>query len=388
MKRKSTPFNISHSAFDIPHSKDIIDNFENNIFSVLKTYPRETCFLAAVSGGADSMAMLAALYSAESALFENSNFNFKFSAVHVEHGIRPAEESRGDADFVRDFCREKKIECIVKHIPPGRVAALSQRKGCGVEAAARFFRHKILCKTAAALGENTVILLAHTKDDLLETALMRALRGAGPSGLAGMRITNEECKANGKRGICILRPLITMSRFDVIDYLMAKGVAWREDSTNKSDVFLRNKIRHKLVPLLNEYFPAWKKGVSSMAETQSLAADFLVSEADLRVQWKKEDQPDVNYFSLSINEKIFFNQPQIIREEAVFAGINKLSSSQNKIPKKSIKRSVVRQFCAGDINSANLGVVRLERKNEKIFIVKNRVEYFEKGISKLIQNID
>ena len=392
MKRKSTPFNISHSTLDIPHSspdsQDIISNFENNLFSVLKTYPRGTGFLAAVSGGADSMAMLASLYS----LSKQPDFCFKIAAAHVEHGIRPAEESLADADFVSDFCKANGIERHIKHIPQGKAAAYARRKGCGIEAAARFFRHRALFKTAAALGENTVILFAHTKDDLLETALMRILRGSGPSGLAGMRITNEELRINIKR---ICRPILAMSRNDVISYLKAKEIVWREDSTNTDEKFLRNRIRRRLAPLLNEFFPAWKKGIASLAETQSLAADFIVSEASSRIEWKKMNNEELSvsfstpYFLIT-NEINFFNQPQIIREEAVFTGINKLFSSKNNIPKKTLKRSVIRRFCAGEITSADLGSVKLSRGNEEVCVTRAGEEFFEQGISRLIscRNVD
>ena len=113
-------------------------------------------FLAAVSGGADSMAMLAALC----AVTQKENI----FCLHVDHGLRPAEESSGDAEFVRDFCREAGINCDVVSIPPGKIALFARRRGIGIEAAARFFRRRALFRQAARLGENVVILTAHTKD--------------------------------------------------------------------------------------------------------------------------------------------------------------------------------------------------------------------------------
>jgi len=356
--------------------------FDDKILSVLKEYPQGTAFLAAVSGGADSAAMLVSLCH----LLKNSNFNFKLAAVHVEHGLRSAKESRGDAEFVRDFCAANGIECYIKNIRRGKIADFAARKRCGIEAAARNFRHKTFFKYAALSGENTVILLAHTKDDLLETSLMRVLRGAGPAGLAAFSKDNAECAV---KKIC--RPLLSFYKAEVIEYLKTKNIGWREDSTNADEKFLRNKIRRRLTPLLNEYFPSWKTNVAALAETQSLVAGFLVREAALRIKWEEEDlnanrakqRGQVKkVFSADLNN--FFSQPQIIREEALFLGINKLFSKQDNTPKKSIKRSVIRRFCSQEINSADLGSLRIRRENNKVLIFRESTEFFECGISRLI----
>ena len=350
--------------------------------------PEDAALLAAVSGGADSMALLASLCAAVKNGFVKNLF-----CMHIEHGLRPAEESQGDAEHVRLFCKANNIECIVKHIPPGKIASLARRKGIGIEAAARSFRHKALSKEAARLGDNTLILLAHTKDDLLETALMRVLRGVGIAGLAAMR---------QKRGK-LFRPILNMTRADVIEYLKLKQITWREDSTNTDTQFLRNRIRHKLVPLLNESFPSWKKGIAAMAQTQSLAAEFLAKEAGDRINWdKKIFTTNRTYgsftnkherrgkgFFIYTDEAIFFKQPQIVREEAIFAGINILFSStaawrESLLSNKSIKRKVVRNFCEGNTSAADLGSVRISRKAGKIILERKRREFFECGISRLI----
>ncbi|MCL2808503.1 MAG: tRNA lysidine(34) synthetase TilS [Treponema sp.] len=334
--------------------------------------------------------------------------------IHVEHGLRPANESRGDADFVKTFCEKNGIDCLVVHIPPGKIEKLARRKGIGIEAAARFFRHKAFKKEAARLGENTLVLTAHTKDDILENTLMRVLRGTGPAGLASMPVRN------GK----LFRPLLSKTRAEIENYLNEKNINWRDDLTNTDEKFLRNKIRHRLIPLLNEYFPSWKTGVNSMAQTQSLAASFIASEAKDRICWiiknlprtntnQHENEvnrivinskPQCNSVSSVVNKLIFtdardfFAQPLIIREEAVFQAINTLSSLcdlgvcepkvraslRESFRDKSIKRSVVRKFCEGKIKAADLGSVRLKLENDKISLSRARKEYFERGISRLI----
>jgi tRNA(Ile)-lysidine synthase len=310
--------------------------------------------------------------------------------LHVEHGIRPAEESQGDADFVREFCKSNNIECKVENIPPGKAATLARKRGIGIEAAARFFRHRAFSKEANRLGEKTIILLAHTKDDLLETALMRILRGSGSAGLSAMPV---------KRGR-LLRPLLKMTRADVVEYLKAKNTSWREDSTNADEKYLRNRIRRSLIPLLNEAFPSWKSGVFNMAQTQSLTAEFIVNEAAARVKWqdcKKSRERGQEFshntlkgcadrdspVSVFTEAKNFFAQEQIIREEAVFLAIDELL--KNRKNPRPVKRAIVRRFCAEAVNAADLGHVKIVREGEKIILSRARKEYFESGISRLLR---
>ncbi|MCL2243450.1 MAG: tRNA lysidine(34) synthetase TilS [Treponema sp.] len=363
---------ITHPLF--PVSGYGAAEFENSVSSILLNRPPRTLFLAAVSGGADSIAMLCAI----SAVIPKE----RLCCLHVDHGIRSPEESSSDAVFVRDYCRSLGIECRVKSIPHGKITSFARRKKAGIEAAARFFRRKALFSEAAGLGENACILIAHTKDDMLETVLMRFLRGCGPAGLAAMSAE----KKNSKEQAIILRPLLSVSREDVLCYLKAKGVSWREDSTNSDEKYLRNRIRRHLVPLLNEAFPSWKAGVSAMAQTQSLASDFIADEAGKRIQWDFEyRQPSgspVHVHCISTNEENFFAQTQIIREESVFIALDKLLKGKNYI--KSIKRSVIRNFCRGNIIASVLGPAQIRRKEGKVLLLRKQKEFFERGVSILI----
>ena len=376
---------------------DTCTKFENKASLLITNNSSDSVFLAAVSGGADSMAMLAALCALKDSGLIGKDALF---CLHVEHALRSAEESLGDAEFVRAFCQSHGVECRIKHIPPGKIESLAQRKGIGIEAAARFFRYKALSREAARLGARTLILTGHTKDDLLETALMRILRGVGPAGLAAMQESSEQRTGNKKHNedrAVILRPLLSMSRADVISYLQAKRITWREDSSNTDEKFLRNKIRHRLVPLLNELFPSWKTGVGAMAETQSLVSSFLTGEAAVRIAWKKNfhNEPlrteiKKEGLVLSTDKNLFFAQPLIIREEAIFQGINTLCASAASVPPcekirtKSIKRSVIRRFCAGTITAADLGKIGIRQEKGKIFLFKAPKEFFECGVSRLI----
>jgi len=389
--KKSLRIPGSLVSMDIPPVPDFSHQFEKNVSSFLDSCAKDTPLLIAVSGGADSMALLAALCAVKKDVVKK-----RLLCLHVEHGIRPADESCADADFVEAFCEKNGIECKVKHIAPGKAVSLAKRKGIGIEAAARFYRHRALRKEAKTLGDNTLILLAHTKDDLLETVLMRVLRGAGSGGLAAM----PRRKGN------LVRPILEMTRADVINYLKARQITWREDSTNADTRYLRNKIRHQLIPLLNDSFPSWKTGVDALAKTQSLTAEFLLKEAKEHIKWEavktshEGTKEQGKKKEIHTDEKNFFIQPLILREEAVFYGIDILSSirvlcalktesfmppCEHLSPAKSIKRKAVRQFCEGNSNAADLGFVKIKRENGKIFLLKAGKECFESGISRLIK---
>jgi len=328
----------------------------------LKDCPAEAVFLAAVSGGADSMAMLAALLSVVD--------RRKLFCIHVEHALRPAEESRADADFVLNFCESSNISCRIVSVPPGKITSFAKRRGTGIEAAARFFRRRAFLEEAARLGDNVFILTAHTEDDALELALMRILRGAGPAGLSAMPVRRGQ----------FLRPLLLMSRSDVICYLNEKKVSWREDSTNENEKFLRNRIRRSLVPVLNECFPSWKKGLTGMAAVQSAAAAFIGSEAEKRICWRRKGG------SLITEAQNFFSQPQIIREEALFIAVDILQEKAQKSGAGAVpKRQVVSRFCAGSV-SAVLGLLKVRQKNGEIVMSSVKKDNFsEAGFSLLIK---
>lgn len=338
-------------------SLSAVGEFENKVNAVLENCPDGAVFLAAVSGGADSTAMLTAL----SVLVPRE----KLFCLHIEHGLRNAEESKGDAEFVRGFCKKRKIKFRIKTIAPGKIASFSRLRGTGIEAAARFFRRKALLKEAARLGDNVIILTAHTKDDALELSLMRFLRGAGPAGLVAMP---------ARRGR-FLRPLLSFSRAEITGYLTEKKIPWREDSTNTDEKFLRNRIRRRLIPLLNEFFPFWKKGLEGMAEIQAYSSDFISNEALCRISWKFENG------NLVTESENFFSQPQIIREEALFQGIDLLLAGKSSVPGK---RSVIRRFCAYLVNSADLGQLQVKLENAKVLLGFSSNNSCETGFSLLI----
>ena len=321
--------------------------FEARLHAALEKLKPGTACLAAVSGGADSTAMLAAL----AALRKEAGF-FGLYCVHVEHGIRPAEESQGDADAVKALCKKLEIPCRVIAVPRGKIAAFASTSGTGIEAAARYFRHRALSAERRRIKADC-ILTAHTQDDLLETLLMRFLRGSGPAGLAPMM------RNKGR----ILRPLLDITRRDVLSYLKENNIQYRTDSTNDDISLLRNRVRHKLIPVLDAQFPSWRGSVLMLAETQGFVADFLEPEARKRLPW--DALPGETLFKL--REDDFLNAPPILREEAIFAATDMLAARGNRKPWQYPRRSSVRR-AVKQSQAADLGPVRLGKRNGFIIL--------------------
>jgi tRNA(Ile)-lysidine synthase len=181
------------------------------------------------------------------------------SATHVHHGLRGAEAD-GDAQFVAELARQLDVPVRTEH---GDVAALAAERGQGIEEAARFLRYRVFHDLLAS-RETDVVATAHTLDDQAETVLMKMLRGAWTEGLGGIApmVTVEE---NGGGCGRIVRPLLEVTRAEIVAYLEGRGQRWREDSTNQELTFTRNRVRYTLLPQLREFQPRIAEHLSRMA---------------------------------------------------------------------------------------------------------------------------
>jgi len=189
--------------------------------------------LAAVSGGVDSVVLLDLLYSVR------EQYGFQLQVAHLDHRIRP--QSGDDACFVQQRCAELGIPCQVEVADVPQLAA--QRK-LSLETAAREARREFLQRVAEQLGAR-LIVLGHQRGDQAETFLQRLLRGSGTAGLGGMRPL---------QGIW-WRPLLDCSREQILGYARQHGLTWVEDASNADPDYLRNRLRHQLLPELHGYNP-------------------------------------------------------------------------------------------------------------------------------------
>lgn len=224
--------------------------------------PRKpSCLLVAVSGGADSLALLYAAHELA------PDFGVCACAVTVDHSLR-AQEGALDARFVRALCARfsPPLPCFVQQISAGAVHACAKIRGRGVQDAARALRYKVFDHVAARCGAQ-VVLTAHTRDDQYETLLMRLFQGAAASALQGIRA------ARGR----YVRPLLKVSRTCVEDFLQTRGVRWREDASNTCRKYVRNRIRHELIPALDAVLAGWRSGLDKTFAGISAEHSFCVA---------------------------------------------------------------------------------------------------------------
>ncbi len=193
--------------------------------------------VCAVSGGADSMALLCGL----SEINERKRMNWKLHASHLNHGLRP--EAGADAEFVREAAAELGIGCTVEYADVAE-SARSNRET--IEEAGRRIRYRFLERVAVDVEASAVAVGQHA-DDQAETVLHNIVRGTGLRGLAGMPAVRPIRESSDVR---LVRPLLGFRKVELRDYLSARGLSHREDATNTDETATRNWIRRTLLPLL------------------------------------------------------------------------------------------------------------------------------------------
>ena len=192
--------------------------------------------ILAVSGGADSVGMLHIFVQCAPTM------KIEYRVVHINHGLR-GQESERDAAFVKDMCRKYHVPCKVIKVD---VQEFANKNKLSTEEAARYLRYQALESQADIWQEEAdtnkiiKIAIAHNKEDNAETILMQLARGSGLRGVAGMRAVRGR----------IIRPLIDVSRKEIEEYLKKEDVPYITDSTNLSDDYTRNRIRHDILPRL------------------------------------------------------------------------------------------------------------------------------------------
>ena len=191
--------------------------------------------ICAVSGGADSVALLFALYLLK------EKWHITLEAAHFNHHLRNEESDRDEA-FVKDFCQRFDIPL---HLGDGNIVPGKK----GLEAAARDARYGFLSQLSGKIAT------AHTADDNAETVLMHLVRGTGLKGLGAIAPINSK----------LIRPMLSVTRQDVENFLNEYHLPHVEDSSNGSDRFLRNRIRHQVMPLLKQENPSLAENLSEMA---------------------------------------------------------------------------------------------------------------------------
>ena len=275
-----------------------------------RLWPPRSRIVVAVSGGADSVALVHALLSLR------PEWRLALRIAHLDHGLRP--DSAQDAAFVRELGARWYIPATIERRDVG---ALCAREGWSLEDGARRIRYQFLLEVARRESA-THVAMAHTADDQAETVLLRLVRGTGLAGLGAIPITRRL-----DDDTWIARPLLEVWRRDVTAYLAGLGLLHREDATNADQRFARNRIRHELLPLLErDYNPNIKEVLTRLAETSLWDSAYLQDAAGR--QWKRTVKEASNGgasgHSVAISLPALRRQPKALQRQLVRRAIQRV----------------------------------------------------------------
>ena len=229
-----------------------------NLYAMLKA---GDAVLAGISGGPDSVALLLLLREL------SLHFSMTIGVAHLNHSLRGKESDR-DEEFVFNLAAKFNLPC---HIRRSDVSSFAEKNRLSLEEAARDVRYGFYNELADE-KKYTKIALGHNYDDNAELVLMNLLRGSGTKGIAGIPPV---------RGRRIIRPLIRVSREDILDYLTLKNQDYVMDSSNNDNVFLRNRVRNDLLPLLKkDYNPGVADALNRLSSIVMLEEEWMTKETE------------------------------------------------------------------------------------------------------------
>ncbi len=211
--------------------------------------------IVALSGGPDSVFLLDALKELQ------EEFELRLSALHINHLLRQ-EESERDEQFCRELCNRWNTPLEVYRV---RVREYSRAMRMGIEEGARKLRYHIYSRECS--GKKAKVALGHNADDVVETYLFNLIRGGGLAGLSSIPARKDY----------VIRPLLLLWRSEILDYLDRKNIEFVEDTTNLLHIYTRNKIRHKLIPLMEKFNPQVKKHIVQSVEILSSLSETVKS---------------------------------------------------------------------------------------------------------------
>ena len=298
---------------------DLLQHVENQIQN-LKLLKRGGNILVAVSGGLDSMVLLHALKKL------SMRHKWTIAVAHFNHQLR-GRASDADERLVRKTAVEMKLPIVVERADVKKLASQSK---LSIEMAARKLRHEFFARAARNQKIKT-IALAHHADDQVELFFLRLLRGAGGAGLAGMKWRSPS-PVNGK--IMLIRPLLDFSKGELAEFARENKISFRDDTTNFSSDFLRNRIRNELLPLLRKnYQPGLNKTILRLMEIVGAESDFVGSVASSIRLDSVRPQAERYIFGnlpLSIQRRILQSQLAELGVVANFDLVERLRESAGK----------------------------------------------------------
>jgi len=308
-----------------------------------------------VSGGADSVCLLFVLMELQEIL------GIHLHVVHVNHGIR--EDAARDAVYVENLCREKHIPFLLEEVS---VEELARDLGLGCEEAGRIARYKAFEKACRLYGCSKVAV-AHNSNDRAETMLFHLFRGTGLKGLAGILPVRDN----------IVRPLLCLERREIEAYLEERGISYQQDSTNATDEYARNRIRHHILPYAGEYITG--ACVANMNRTADILAreeEYLQEQAQKGAACCMITTPQEGVWpeELELSVEAFLQQHPVMQTRILLMLLKQLSPKQQDITAVHIEQ-IQSLFLEQGNRQINLPYgIRGERSYTKVRLTRQKKE--------------
>ena len=261
--------------------------------------------LVALSGGADSTALLLVLKT-----ISKSWFPLELHAAYIDHNLRSRSELDNEIEHIVTLCVQIGVPLHIGTIPIGEISDRAASDGAGVEAAARKLRYGWLEQFRNQFGLSW-IATGHHLDDQAETLIMRFMQGGSAAGMSGIREVNGQ----------VIRPLLMVSREDLRAFLTGRGVRWVEDSSNREGAYLRNRVRTELVPVISSIFPGYRAALRAYSERAAAVDRVVERETHRLIAWQQTDR------GLLCEAESFFAAGSAVRLTALYAGLTLIKSS-------------------------------------------------------------
>ena len=305
----------------------------------------------AVSGGPDSMTLLHVLNNLKGVL------GFDICIAHVNHMIR--KEADEETRYVLDFCDKLGISCYVLKKDVQKIA---KEKKISTELAGRMVRYDFFEEVANKTKANK-IATAHNANDNAETVLMNLIRGSGISGLKGIELIRDDK---------YIRPILNCTRQEIEEYAKENNLEPKYDSTNKENIYTRNKIRNELIPYLEKEFnPNIVKGINRLSCIATKEDKYLVDIVEKEFKNLEITGDNSNKEEIILDLKKFNGLNEVIKSRLILYTANKLLGSVQNIEKVNIEDIIT--LCGNNIGNKFL----IPNKNLKVFVKKGKI-YFIK----------
>ena len=299
----------------------MLDPFERKVSGYIETeklFENGKVFLA-VSGGADSVALAAAV----SKLRAKGTVSCNLFMGHINHNLR-GKLSAGDQDFVEEFANKLGIECVSVSVD---VEGYAQSKKLSIETAARQLRIENLIEIAGSLDCDK-IATAHHSDDNAETVLHRLSRGTGFRGLCGILPNNSFCRDD--RSVEFVRPMLDVTKKEILDYCRGKNIKWRHDHTNDQFAYTRNKIRHLLIPEIEKSGNEVCKSLNKLAKN----CRKLYKRIDKKIEIVKDKLFTETDERVSVNGDLFSARSPLVQAEIIRRAMVRVGCGQRHVSRK------------------------------------------------------